>query len=250
MARTWDAEGYHQVSDQMVEMARPVLDRLQLGGDETVLDAGCGTGRVTALLVERLPHGRVIAVDADPGMVDEARRTLGPRADVRQADLLDLDLGDSVDAIVSTATFHWIADHDRLFEQLHATLRRGGRLVAQCGGEGNIATLLRATIDVARTAPFGDHMRDFERSHHFAGPDETAARLERAGFTRIRCWLEPWPVVPDDPLRYLEVIPLGPHVQRLPEELRRGFVEAVAGRLSDPITIDYVRLNIDATKPG
>jgi len=62
--RSWDAATYHRVSAPQQAMARDVLDRLELHGDETVLDAGCGSGRVTRMLLERLPHGNVIAVDA------------------------------------------------------------------------------------------------------------------------------------------------------------------------------------------
>lgn len=250
MVRAWDAEGYQRVSDPMVEMALEVLDRLPLRGHETVLDAGCGTGRVTELLARRLPRGRVIAVDADQGMIDEARRHLGSRADVRLADLLELDLGEPVDVVFSTATFHWIADHDGLFDRLHGALVPAGRLVAQCGGEGNIANVLGAAGRAGTEAPFAEHLEGFERPHHFAGPEETAARLEGAGFTDVRCWLERRPVVPDEPHAYLEVIPLGPHVRRLPEGLRGPFVERVCELLGDPVTVDYVRLNIDARKPG
>lgn len=136
--RDWDAATYDRVSGPQVEWARGVLDRLALEGDETVLDAGCGSGRVTALLIERLPQGTVIAVDAAPSMVAKARASLGDAGDVRQLDLAALDLDAEVDAVFSNAVFHWIADHAALFARLYAALRPGGRLVAQCGGAGNV----------------------------------------------------------------------------------------------------------------
>src|SRR5687767_13452615 len=125
--RDWNAAAYERLSAPIEAMGRDVLDRLVLRGDETVVDAGCGTGRVTAALVERLPRGRVIAVDGSAAMVRKARERLpDARVDVRQADLLELDLGETVDAVLSTATFHWILDHDRLFGNLHAALAPGG----------------------------------------------------------------------------------------------------------------------------
>src|SRR4051794_38753075 len=147
--RTWDGAAYDRLSTPMERLGREVLDRLELRGDETILDAGCGSGRLTELLVERAPRGRVIGVDASASMIDAARARLGDRADLRRADLAALDLGgETVDVVFSTATFHWIADHDALFRCLRGALRDGGRLVAQCGGAGNIASILAATEDV------------------------------------------------------------------------------------------------------
>jgi trans-aconitate 2-methyltransferase len=248
VSRTWDAAAYHRVSPAMGEMALAVLDRLVLAGDETVLDAGCGTGLVTAELAARLPRGRVVGVDASPEMVARAREHLGDRVEVLQADLLELDLGIAFDAVFSTATFHWIRDHDRLFRRLHAALRPGGRLVAQCGGAGNIAGVIAAADAVAAQPAHREHFEGWHRPHNFAEPEQTERRLRAAGFPEARCWLHPNPIVPDDPLAYLATIPLGAHLDRLPAESRNAFVSAVADRLPDPITIDYVRLNIDATR--
>src|SRR5690242_9084330 len=118
MPRDWDATAYERLSAPLEAMGREVLQRLELDGDETVLDAGCGTGRVTAVIAERLPRGHVIAIDGSRAMVEEARRRLPEDVDVREADLLELTLEEPVDAIVSTATFHWIGDHPRLFSRL------------------------------------------------------------------------------------------------------------------------------------
>src|SRR4051794_33026047 len=133
--RSWDGAAYDRLSTPMEEMGREVMDRCELRGDETVLDAGCGSGRLTERLIDRVPDGRVIGVDVSASMIDAARKRLGADADLRVADLVGLDLGgETVDVVFSTATFHWIADHDALFASLRAVLRPGGRLVAQCGG--------------------------------------------------------------------------------------------------------------------
>jgi trans-aconitate 2-methyltransferase len=246
----WNAERYHEVSGPMEAMGLAVLGRLRLQGDETVLDAGCGTGRVTAHLADLLPRGRVLAVDLSPAMVAEARAYLGARADVRQANLLELELSGPVDAILSTATFHWVLDHDRLFARLFAALRPGGQLVAQCGGYGNISRCLAAAAEVSRRPPFAGVFDGWSRASYFATAEETAARLERTGFTGVECWLAENPIEPADPLEYLRTITLRDHLSHLPTELETAFVQQVGELLPKPIVFDYVRLNIDARRPG
>jgi trans-aconitate 2-methyltransferase len=237
--RTWDAATFERVAGPQRAWAGEVLDRLGLRGDETVLDAGCGGGSVTELLLERLPRGRVVAVDADPDMVAKARERLGARADVLRQDLTELRLGAPVDAAFSNAVIHWVLDHDRLFAALRGALRPGGVLSAQGGGAGNIARV-KAVAD--RLA--GDDAPP--RIWNYAGPEETEERLRRAGFTDVRTWLEPRPLTPPEPATYLETVVLGPYVQRLPEAERRPFAERVLAELGDPPTLDYVRLNVVA----
>ena len=247
--RDWDAAVYDRVSAPLEAMGRDVLDRLELRGDETVLDAGCGSGRVTAALVERLPAGRVIAVDAAPSMVAQARERLGDRADVRVADLTALELDTRVDAVLSTATFHWIADHDRLFERLLGVLRPGGRLVAQCGGAGNIGELKAAAERVGQREPFAPALAGWPGPWFFASPEETAARLERLGWVDVWTWSHDVRVTPDDPREYLGTVALGSHLDRLAPGLRGPFVDAVIAELEEPVA-DYVRLNILARSPS
>ena len=253
--RTWDAGSYHRVSGPMVEMATKVLDRLPLRGDEEVMDAGCGTGRVTAMLLDRLPDGRVLAVDADPAMVTAARETLAPygeRAAVEQVDLLKLGLDAALDAVLSTATFHWVLDHDLLFANLFRALRPGGRLVAQCGGAGNIASVLGAADAAAALPQWSARFAGWSRPAVYATAEDTEARLHHAGFEGVRCWLEPNPVVPDDPREYLGTIAIGAHLQRLGDDPgeRAAFLDEVLARLPEPVTVDYMRLNIDARRHG
>jgi trans-aconitate 2-methyltransferase len=242
--REWDAATYDRVSTPQETWGRDVVERLDLRGDEHGLDAGCGTGRVTALLLERLPQGRVVAVDGSQAMVDETRGRFGDRVDAFRADLLELALDKPVDAVLSTATFHWIADHDRLFGRLHAALRPGGQLVAQCGGAGNVANVAEAVARVGHPALDG-----WAGPWNFAGARETRERLRRAGFADVWTWLQPWPVTPDDPRTFVSTVILGAHLDRLPEADREPFVDAVMGELGEPLVVGYVRLNLLARRP-
>jgi trans-aconitate 2-methyltransferase len=248
--REWDAEAYHRVSDTQADWGLEVLDRLPLRGDETVLDAGCGSGRVTYVLAERLPRGRVIAVDASVDMVRKAREVLPERCEVIQADLAELELERPVDAIFSNAVFHWVLDHDRLFARLHAALRPGGRLTAQCGGEGNVAALVRAAGELSREQPFAPHFEGWTKPWTFSSAESAAGRLERAGFTAVRCRLEPKTVTPADARAFLLTVSLAVHLDRLPAELQDPFVDEMLERLPNPLALDYVRLNIDAVRPA
>ena len=250
MTRSWDAGVYDRVSNPQVQMAGPVLDRLPLAGDETVLDAGCGSGRVTELLLARLPAGQVVAVDADEAMLDEARSRLAGRpVEFIHADLTALDLAEPVDTVFSTAVFHWVPDHGRLFASLHAVMRPGARLAAQCGGEGNIQRVHGLARELGDSEPFASHLAGWRPPQNFAGARVTRERLERAGFDEIDVWLEPWPVIPDEPRTFLRAVCLGPWMDQLPEHLRDPFVADFLERSGDPPELDYVRLNIDARRP-
>jgi trans-aconitate 2-methyltransferase len=245
-AREWDAATYDEVSDPQFEWGMEVLERLELRGDEIVVDAGCGSGRVTEQLLEHLPNGRLIAVDGSEAMVEKAKERLGDRAEYLVSDLVELELPEPCDLVFSTATFHWIGDHDRLFRQLRGVLKPGGRLVAQCGGKGNVATHTKAIAAVAADPDYAPHLNQAKGLWNFASPEETEPRLEGAGFSDVRCWLQPKPVQPPRPLEFITTVTLGPILDQLPEAKRRSFAEAVLEASEQPLVLDYVRLNIEA----
>jgi trans-aconitate 2-methyltransferase len=242
VSRDWDAGTYHRVSDVHTQWADQVLGRLEPA--RLVLDAGCGSGRVTEMLLDRCDH--VIAVDAAPSMVAHARAALGEGATVFQADLLALELDEPVDAVFSNAVFHWIPDHPRLFERLHAALKPGGQIEAQYGGYGNVERFHEAADAVGRQEPFAEHLGGWHGPWNFTTDEQAQGWLEEAGFVDARAWLEAWPMTPREPKDYIRTVCLGHHLQKLPEELRAAYVDAVADRM--PPEIDYVRLNISARR--
>jgi trans-aconitate 2-methyltransferase len=247
-ARDWDASTYDRVSDPQFSWALEQLERVPLRGDEAVLDAGCGSGRVTAVLAERLPHGRLYAVDVAPSMVEHTRARLGGRATVLCQDLVALELPEQVDLVFSNATFHWIPDHPALFSALHRALRPAGRLVAQCGGRGNIDAFRRLADEVAREEPFARYFASWRGPWNYAGAEETAERLQAAGFAEIRTWLEEKPTRLEDPRPFVQTVCLVRHLDQLPVELRGAFADSVLARCEHPFVLDYVRLNISAIR--
>jgi trans-aconitate 2-methyltransferase len=247
--RDWDAETYDRVGTPQAEWAMAVIDRLGLAGSETVLDAGCGSGRVTARLIEKVPDGRVIAVDGSESMVRQVRSVLRPGDTALVADLAELVLDEKVDAVFSGAVFHWIPDHDALFNRLHEVMRPGARIEAQCGGEGNIAVFHGLVEQVCAKPPFASHFDGWDGPWNFAGPEVTRERLERAGFESIACSLQPAPAQPKDARAFIRTVCVNPHLDQLPDELREDFLDAVIAEWPQPHTLDYVRLNISARRP-
>ena len=246
--RDWDAATYDRVSGPQQAWAAEQLERLHLRGDEVVLDAGCGSGKVTAVLVEMVPEGRVYAVDVAPSMVEHTREALGDSVTAYCQDLTELSLPEQVDAIFSNATFHWIPDHPKLFASLAAALRPGGRLVAQCGGYGNIDAFRLVADQVAFSAPFAPYFADWKGPWNYAKPEVTAQRLAAAGFIDVETWLQPKPTPLDDPAPFVRTVCLVRHLDLLPSDLHGRFVDAVLAQTGTPLVLDYVRLNMTARR--
>ena len=250
-SREWDAGTYDRVSGPQLAWGEEVVASIELAGDERVVDAGCGSGRVSALVLERLDRsrgGRLVCVDGSAAMVERARRRLGAGVDYIHSDLLDLELEEPADVVLSTATFHWITDHDALFARVFGWLRPGGRLRAQCGGEGNVRAFFALVDEVAAQPPYATYLDGLGVSRYFAGASETRERLERAGFAEVATSLEPRDVHPEPSIDFLRAVCLGPHLDALPESLREPFAEAVDERFRRDPVLHYVRLEISAQR--
>jgi len=262
--REWNATSYHRVANPHVAWGRAVLDRFHLRGDETVLDAGCGTGRLTELLLDRLPRGRVIALDQSASMLELARASLEPcfgdRVTYLRRDLLDVDpdrdLEQEVDLVFSTATFHWVRDHPALFRAMFRALKPGGRLVAQCGGGPNIAAIAGRAMAILRSDRYAPIVGDWPGPWKFASTATTADRLRAAGFIEVETGLVHAPVTMPDADAYREfltTVVLGTHLERIGDAaLQREFIAAlveVGARDTPPFVLDYWRLNLQARRP-
>lgn len=256
----WNAAVYHRVSNPQVDWGLPVLARLSLRGNETVVDVGCGTGRLTGKLIERLPRGRVIAVDQSDSMLEAAREYLLPRytrqVSFARSDAAALPFRDAADAIFSTATFHWVLDHNRLFHSLFAALRSGGMLVAQCGGANNLHVVHERCERLMAEPVFARHFSRWRHPWEFADAETTKHRLVAAGFVDVEADVYKSPVrftEADAYREFVEHVICRPHLAHLPDPaLRERFMDAItaeAARDTPPFELDYWRLNMRAKKP-
>src|SRR5579862_360406 len=261
----WDAASYHRVSEPQVAWGRKVLERLPLRGDETMLDVGCGTGRLTAELAALLPRGRVVALDVSENMVRTARAgyaadpTLAAveRVDFVRADALALPFPAAFDGIFSTATFHWVRDHDKLFAELFRVLRAEGWLCAQCGGGANLARVRAGVAPLLARPDYAPYFAGFEEPWLYSDAPAAAERLRRAGFTDVRTSLDPAPVTFESTAayrRFVGTVIFKPHVARITDPAaRERFLDeatAIAAAAHPAFGLDYWRLNLWARKPA
>jgi trans-aconitate 2-methyltransferase len=259
VTREWNATSYHKVSGPQTSWGERVLARLELRGDERAIDAGCGSGRLTGALIDRLPTGDVVAIDRSWNMLQTARANLRPihgsRVRFVQVSLPDLPFREAADVVFSTATFHWVADHEALFAGIFMALRPGGRLHAQCGGGPNLAEAHALAESVMAEEPFAPYFRDWEGVWQFASAIETQARLEGAGFVDVTAGLEAAPTTFAAEGGYREFVTTviyHPHLARLPDTLKSRFIDEVTRRAAgqpEPFTLDYWRLNMQARRP-
>jgi trans-aconitate 2-methyltransferase len=253
-AREWDSSAYHRLSGPQVSWGKKVLARLKLRGDETVLDAGCGTGRLTAELVEALPRGRVVGIDVSQNMLRSALEHIQgftPRVRLVSCDLLHLPFERAFDGIVSTAAFHWVLDHDRLFLNLRKALVPGGWLEAQCGGGPNITILRKRADALAATPQFARFFASFREPWLFQDAEAAADTLHRAGFVDVETSVEPASTIFDDASHYEEFVRhiiLRTHLERISgEKLRGEFMRILTEQATadePPFMLDYWRLNL------
>jgi trans-aconitate 2-methyltransferase len=255
----WNAEVYERIGTPMRRWAQAVIDDLNLSGDETVLDAGCGSGSVTFDLLERLPRGRIYAVDSSPDMISKITQAIDERGITNvfpiRASLADFELPEQVDVVFSNAVLHWIPDDDALFSCLLRATKPGGRFRAQCGGGENIARLMEATEAVEKLEPCARYL-GLAEFRKYRTAEHAKEAMERAGWADVRASLFDSPVRFDNrdaAALYLRTIILQRHVAALPEEHQDPFLRAVIDetirRFGEPFTADYVRLDLWATRP-
>jgi trans-aconitate 2-methyltransferase len=250
----WNAVAYDDLSDPMFEWGLAVLETVPLRGDETVLDAGCGSGRLTEELVRRLPNGHVIALDFSPAMLQQtrARFAANPRVSYFEASLESFELAHPVDGIFSNAVLHWVPDHASMFRSLHAALRPKGFLVAQFGGQGNLQNTLTWAAEIAEQPPFCQYISGARGGQHFEDEPSTVARMKAAGFTQIESRMHQ--VFPRFERRerfeaFAGTVILRNIMAGLPEALRPEFLHLLSQRAlaaHGAYVYDYVRHTVRA----
>ena len=257
----WDARDYAAHSRGQQIWARELIAKLELRGDEDVLDIGCGDGRPTAAIAERLPEGSVLGVDQSAAMIELAREQFPPATHpnlrFEQMDATRLVLPRAFDVAFSTAALHWIEDHAAVLRGVCACLRPGGRLLFQSGGRGNVAAAFAVVDEVIARSRWRGFFKDFTPPYHFYGPEEWQAWLRDAGFRSRRVEL-----IPKDMVHSGDAALLGwlrttwfPYTDRVPSDLRESLLSEIFAACATAFPPDeegayhvaVIRLEVEAT---
>lgn len=236
--KAWDGVAYDALPLPHEQWGIRTIAALDLQPTETLLDAGCGTGRDAQLALEQLPNGSLVCVDQSTTMLDQCRSRFGQDSRVR---ILEGDLDkalpvepESVDAIMSVAALHWLADHNNVWQHFFNALKPGGRIATDCGGFGNLAKTLALVPQIDPNIKFPNW--------YYANEFDTEALLKAAGFIDIEVSLRPHPT----PLPDKET--LATYLRTL---VFREWNDEQIAKMSELITdnsLDYVRLEVRARK--
>jgi trans-aconitate 2-methyltransferase len=267
----WDAETYHKVSDIQESWAIELLEKIKISESEIVMDAGCGTGRVTKIIANKVKRGKVYAVDLDENMIINAKKNLKDLSNIVfvKSDLSDVKLPEKIDLVFSNAVIHWILDHKKLFTNFWDVLKPGGKLLIQCGGKGNLDTIPNALEKVRKTQRFDHYFKNWKIPWNFASSADTIKILNEIGFKDIQANLVEKKTKFgnfQEYILFMKTVVMKPYLSYLPttennNQIKNLFIDEFLTELHNKnktkntnekqdldLELNYVRLNITARK--
>ncbi len=259
---SWDATDYAKNSSNQYEWAKELIPKLRLQGTESLLDIGCGDGKVSALLATYLPHGEVVGVDSSQEMILQARRSYPqiryPNLTFLKMDARELTFDGRFDVAFSNATLHWIIEHQLVLKGVYRSLDKNGRLLFQMAGKGNAQEVLAVLQEMISEESCKPYFKNFTFPYGFYGPEEYNLWLREAGFKPERVEL----MSKDAKFKgkaglagWIRTTWL-PFTELVPEALRDSFINEIAERYIAAYPLDkkgmvyvkMVRLEVQATK--
>ncbi len=259
----WNPADYTAHSHAQYQWASEVIGKLNLKGTESVLDIGCGDGKVTALIGSLLPNGHVTGIDSSEEMISQARKSF-PASHHTQIlftlmNAMDIQYEEQFDLVFSNAALHWVGDHSRVLYGVAQSLKGGGRLFFQMGGMGNAREIMDIAERMIHVNPWKDFFLGFIPPYTFLSSEEYGVLLEDAGFTKIRAELIPKDMAQEGKeglSGWIRTTWL-PYMERIPEEMRERFISDLADAYmkeyppdsAGQVHVKMVRLEVEAQKP-
>lgn len=259
---TWNALDYEKNSSAQQTWARELIAKLNLQGNERILDVGCGNGKITAEIANLVPDGSVVGIDSSEAMINLARNRYPwdtfPNLQFLQADACQLPFQNEFTVVFSNATLHWIQAHVSVLQGISQSLQLGGKVLLQMGGRGNATELFNVVEEMIRSSQWRAYFADFTFSYFFYDPEKYQRWLKEVGLEPTRVKLIPKDMVHEGSAGLAGWIRTTwlPYTQRVPEQMREQFVrELVESYLeSHPVTeeglthVQMIRLEVEAKK--
>ncbi len=255
---SWDARSYDKVSSNVqLEWGRKLLDKRRWIGNEIVMDAGAGSGNLTKILADKVPDGKVFAVDADSNMVQQAKSNLSGCRNVQliQSSMDKVSFPTEVDVIFSNAALHWILNQDGVFLHFWELLKPNGELLIDYGGHGNLERPISVIFKIIQSDQFKEHFTNWKQSWYFPKPEETERLLQKVGFKEIQVDLSSQTTSFPDRLSFatfVRTVIMKPFLGFLADANRKeqfinAFLKEFEGH-GRPWSLEFIRLTISARK--
>lgn len=258
----WNPEKYHNSSSAQSKWAHELIAKLSLSGDERILDLGCGDGAVTAYIAGLVPKGEITGIDSSPDMIGFAKESYPssqyPNLSFIQKDMQDIGFHEDFHVVFSNAALHWVRDHASLLKKIAQSLVPGGRILVQCGGEGNAKDFFDIAFPMIRKEPWNKYFTDFSTPYNFYSDVEYIGWLKAAGLKPVRVELlhkDMEQAGRDGIISWIHSTWL-PFTERLPDIIKDEFVSTLADTYikAHPadsrgvIHVRMVRLEVEAVR--
>ena len=220
---TWNPQQYLKFGGERLRPAHDLLARITIEEPRHIVDLGCGTGTVTALLRARWPEASIVGVDNSESMLERARSVL-PDVGWEFADLARWAPATPPDLLVSNAALHWLDDHATLFPRLLSHLRPDGVLAVQMPAQ-HAAPSHQLGYALAESARWRDRLRDLVRRRPILDPHEYYSLL-RPRVSSLDMWFIEYVQVltGDNPVaEFTKGSFVGAWLSALPDEEAREF---------------------------
>ncbi len=258
----WDAQEYERSSAAQQKWAHEMIPKLRLKGDEVLLDIGCGDGKVTAAIAARLPGGRVVGVDNSDDMISLARKRYheasNPNLRFQKEDATKLPFHEEFDVVFSNAALHWIRDHLPVLNGVSRSLRPGGRIMLQMGGQGNASDVVALFHAHTNQRKWRLYFSNFEPPYAFYSSVEYRQWIRDVGLQPQRIELVPKDMTHEGRAGFEGWIKTTwiPYIETVPPDLRTAFMTEFADQYlerfppdrADKVHVQMVRLEVEAVK--
>ncbi|UEC43677.1 MAG: putative Methyltransferase [Methanothrix sp.] len=232
----WRPDRYERSSSAQRLWAAELLEKIEIEGDERVLDIGSGDGWITANIADIVPEGSVLGIDSSEGMVSFAKEKFAtgdhPNLSFQLGDARSLDFDGEFDLVVSFAALHWVGDHRPVLRGIRRALKPGGRTFLQFGGRGNAALPLAIADGMIKEDGWRRSFEGFDFLYAFFGAEEYRIWIEEAGLVPKRVELIQKDMIQPGPEAFAGWIESTwlPYLERVPEDRLREFISEVVER--------------------
>lgn len=186
----FDGEKYKQASKHQKEWGNALISGLNLSGNESILDIGCGDGVLTEKLATLVPNGKVVGIDASLGMIDTANKLKRENLSFIQMNAGDIDFKNEFDVIYSNAALHWVKDHSKLLQAAYNALKANGAIAWNFAGMGTCTHFIDTIITIINKDIYKEYFFDFEWPWFMPSKAEYEALVAGKGFKTIKLELE------------------------------------------------------------